>query len=247
MVDGAFQDFINEVITKRIKTLVVAGHYCLSKNMGDLSHENETEEACFAYGAQLVSSAIANDVESSLVLWINDIGIDITEREAIKSEYQLPSNYIKVLDKYNLPADKVLVLFESSMRNKASVILRKIFPNNRNIITKHSSSDERLVRCVSNTICEMEPKAKDVYAIEGPNKEMLVVKEGPNPKCNLILATLFEKLSKDHSPDKIINIFNELYVYRLSLGVHVARKLMKNNVAMSHFFCDGYQISREHF
>lgn len=236
-------EIMNDVVSNSLHTAVLAGHYCVSENMSELSHEEESEQASFAYGASIVSSAREYGLRSSLILWVNDIGVNPDKRMMLKELYQIPQNYQRILDKCGIDPASVDVMFESTMRNKASVLLRKLYARSPHLFRKVSSTSEGLVRCVSNSICGIEAEAKDVYVITGPNMEDLVVKEGPNPKCNLILATLFNGIIKDKNPDRIINIFNNIYNYRISLGIHVLSILMQCRVEMDSLFCEGAEIA----
>lgn len=78
--------------------------------------------------------------------------------------------------------------------------------------------------------------------MRGPSGEHLVVKEGSNPKCNFILATLFEQVCKRYAPRTVVNIFNELYAYRLSLGLHVAKAILNNRTPFVNLLCDGTRL-----
>lgn len=161
----------------------------------------------------------------------------------LKEGYKIPQNYQRILDKSGIDPASVDVVFESTIRNKASVLLRKLYARSPHLFRKVSSTTEGLVRCVSSSICGIEAEVKDAYVISGPNLEDLVVKEGPNPKCNLILATLFDGIIKDKKPDRIINIFNNIYAYRISLGIHVASTLMQCRVEMDSLFCENLEIA----
>lgn len=236
-------EIMRDVVSKRLNTAVLAGHYCLSENMSELSHQEESEQASFAYGASIVGTAREHGLPSSLVLWVNDIGVNPDNRRELKENYRIPENYLHILDKWGIGTESVDVMFESTMRNKASVLLRKLFARSPHLFRKVSNTSKGLVRCVSNSFCGIEPEVKDAYVITGPNMEDLVVKEGPNPKCNLILATLFDTIKKDKKPDRIINIFNHIYAYRISLGIHVATQLVDCRIEMNNLFCEGYQIA----
>ncbi|MDP2784927.1 MAG: hypothetical protein Q8O38_10105 [Sulfurimicrobium sp.] len=236
-------EIMHDVVSNRLSTAVLAGHYCLSENMSELSHEEESEQASFDYGASIVGAAREYGLQSSLILWVNDIGVNPDKRMMLKESYQIPHNYQRILEKWGLNPASVDVMFESTMRNKASVLLRKLYARSPHLFRKVSSTSEGLVRCVSNSSCSIEPEVKDAYVITGPNMEDLVVKEGPNPKCNLILASLFDSIRKDKNPDRIINIFNHIYTYRISLGIHVATTLIGCRIEMNSLFCEGAEIT----
>lgn len=236
---GPIADVLQQIVTGNLSTVIIAGHYCLSSSMTELSHEGDTEEACFALGAKLVASAHLKRLPSSLVLWINDIGICPEERGRIKQKYKIPINYLRILQSVDVAPESVKIIFESTIRNKASLLLRKVHGSHPHLFRKVSSTAPGLVRCVATSTCQIESEAKNAYVISGPNGEDLVVKEGPNPKCNLILATLFYDLYKANKPDKIINIFNDIYSYRVSLGIHVARTILDCPTPIFNLFCDG--------
>lgn len=239
----AVADVMQQIVSDGLSTAILAGHYCLSNSMTELSHEGETEQACFTYGATMVASARQQGLPSSLVLWINDIGICPEERGRIKENYKMPANYLRILQDVDLSPESVEVVFESTVRNKASLLLRKLHARQPHLFRKVSSTTAGLVRCVATSSCRIEPETKHAYVIAGPNGEDLVVKEGPNPKCNLILATLFYDLFKANNPDRIINIFNDVYSYRISLGVHVARAILNCQTPIFNLFCEGACIT----
>lgn len=225
--------------------VVVAGHYSLADYMEDVSSNGESEVTSFAVGVSLVSCAIKQGKTMTLVLFINDIGITGSHRENLKNNYTLPENYQKIMDQASLERKHLTVVFESAMRNKASTLLRKIYKREPEIFERVNARDANLVRCVSSTSCDFEPTGHHAYVVSGPSGEKLVVKEGPNPKCNLILATFFNEISKKLSPKVIINVFNEIYAYRLSLGVHVCQQVLKNKTSFKNIYCDGVALVQD--
>ncbi len=220
-------------------SVVVAGHYCLAEDMQDLSHEGVEEASSFQLGSKLVAATLNNGGQSRLILWVNDIGIPPARRSEVKQNYSLPANYQAIIDAERIPHQNLIVCFESTMRNKASTLLRKIYKRKPQLLLKTSSARPDLVRCVGDGSCSIAGQGKMAYTITGPVGEQLVVKDGPNPKCNLILASLFKELSEKYRPHIHINIFNELYSYRIGLGVHVFRALLENHTPIFNIFCDG--------
>lgn len=220
-------------------SVVVAGHYCVAEDMQDLSHEGVEEASSFQLGARTVAAMLRNGRRSHLILWVNDIGIPPDQRSAIKATYRLPSNYQSILDGERVPQQNLMVCFESTMRNKASTLLRKLYKKTPDKFSKIASTSADLVRCVGDSKCDVARQGQMAYTIVGPTGERLVVKDGPNPKCNLILASLFNDLSKKYQPRVQINIFNELYSYRIGLGIHVFRALLENQMPIVNVFCDG--------
>ena len=226
--------------------VVVAGHYSLADYMKDVSNEGQAEITSFALGVELVNRAIKQGKTSHLVLFVNDIGINGNDRKKIKETYHLPENYQAIMKEADLDKKYLMVVFESSMRNKASTVLRKIYKRQPELFEKVDTRETGLVRCVNNTGCEVDTSTiHQAYVVKGPEGEKLVVKEGPNPKCNLILATFFNRLSNAFSPKLIVNVFNEIYSYRLTLGLHVSQKILGNKTAFKNVFCDGATISYE--
>lgn len=224
------------------RSMVVAGHYCLAEHMEELSSKGEPEVMSFAVGAEMVSQARAAGNQSRLVLWVNDIGITMLQREACRHKGLIPDEYRSGLTAAGLVESDVDVLLESAMRNKASTSLRKLYRRAPDLFDKVSPDDPDLVRCVSRSVCspgDDVEKAGAAYVVDGPNGERLVVKEGSNPKCNLILATFFGELQRRHGPQHIFAVFNDVYVYRLTLGVHVAQAVLGNPVPISLLLCDG--------
>lgn len=229
-------DAVHPFIGASSRVAILAGHYCLSPELAALSSDQETEEACFACGAEIARKAQDQGAHAKLVLWINDIGIDADERARIKQDYRLPDNYQRILGDAGLNHGDVQVLFESASRNKASTALRQLAARQPHLFRKVPSTQQGLVRCI-DTVCMMDAEGRDAYVITGPGGADLVVKEGPNPKCNLILATLFNRICADHRPGAIINVFNGIYINRIALGVHVARTLYGLAVPMVNLFC----------
>ena len=221
-------------------SVVVAGHYCLAEHMQELSAESEAELASFEFGVRFLAEASRRGHRSQLILWVNDIGISTDARAAIKSNYELPESYQRVLEDVPVEGEDLTVIFESSMRNKASTLLRKLYKRQPYLFEKVSARRGDLVRCVQNTECEKESRvASAAYVVPGPDAERLVVKEGPNPKCNLILATFFKELQQRFSHKLQLNVFNCVYKYRLQLGIHVSRSILENPTPFFNIFCDG--------
>lgn len=226
-------------------SIVVAGHYCLAQAMNELSHESETEAKSFEVGVRLVSDALKRNVQSDLVLWVNDIAIEPSRRLTIKKNYRIPDNYAAIISQYDLDETNVTVFFESTMRNKASVLLRKLYKRTPELFKKVSASQSDLVRCIDTQQCGFESAEKIAYVVNGPDGESLVVKEGSNPKCNLILAVLFSDLQKKFSSSSLINVFNTVYTYRLKLGIHVSQEILNSDITFHNIFCDGNEIEYE--
>lgn len=235
-----------ELIDNKTSAVIIAGHYCMAAHMQELSSTGDAEIMCFELGVQLLKRALSNGNHHDLVIWVNDIGINRQQRERMKETYTLPDNYQRVLDSHGLDSSNVTVMFESSMRNKASTLVKKILKQQPGRLTKVHANNANLVRCVQNIGCDLSMQTENhAYVIEGPNKEQLVIKEGPAPKCNLILATFFNELATMFSPQHFVNIFNDVYAYRLRLGVHVANNLLNNTITMTNILCDGEQTRCE--
>ncbi|QKT04628.1 hypothetical protein HUS23_12830 [Ectothiorhodospiraceae bacterium 2226] len=220
------------------RAAIIAGHYCLSPELSDLSHDSDAEEISFLSGAKLLHDLRSQGKDGVLVLWINDIGIDPAERERLRAEYALPENYRAILDRYALSRSDVSVMFESAMRNKASTTLRKLAKRSPETFLVVSPDDPALVRCINRATCQAEPPGR-VYAVQGPDQEMLVVKEGPNPKCNLILGTFLKQVTSDYAPDIVVNIFNAIYSNRIRFGVYVSKHVLGNSTPIFNYFADG--------
>lgn len=238
---------IDQRILSRVRaapsSVVVAGHFSLAENMQELSNEGDAEAQSFAVGVHLVQQARHCGCDSRAVVWINDIGVPNELRQQLKEAGSLPDNYRRILTQAQLEEGDVVVIFESTMRNRASVLARKLFKWDPDMFEKVNANQEGLVRCVSNRSCDIpEQRNQSAYVVEGPDGERLVVKEGPNPKCNMILATLFLYLKDHYAPKLILNVFNDIYAYRLSLGVHVSQAVIGNPTPITNVFCDGDRI-----
>lgn len=230
-------------LVKTRSSVVIAGHYCLAAHMKELSHDGEAEADSFEVGCHLVALAHAHSARSHLVLWINDIGVDAASRLNLRHSYRLPENYREMLHHAGLSDSHPTVIFESAVRNKASTLLRRLYKRHPHLFQKVDANTAGLVRCVGVAPCEVGATAKHAYVINGPDREPLVVKDGSNPKCNLILATLFEELRARFSPALFLNVFNDVYQYRLSLGIHVSRQLFDNTTPFVNSFCDGIDMT----
>jgi len=233
-----------EIFDSVESSIIVSGHYSVAAHMSEVSNTGPAELMSFELGAELVQRARRHGKTSRIVLWVNDIGISQAERDVLKQQYSLPENYAVILGSYQLSDCDISVMYESSVRNKASTTLRTIYKKAPHLFNRVDARDTRLVRCVDNISCFSEKNGDEIaYVIDGPNKEPLVVKEGPHPKCNLILATLFHELTKRFTPDIIVTVFNDIYEYRLSLGLHAAKTLFDVSTPMMNIFCDGTDLS----
>ncbi len=223
---------------------IIAGHYCIADDLSDLSNEGETERFSFELGVMTYKKLKSSAHTPTLVLWINDIGINVDQRKALKENYVIPMNYENILIDHKIEKSEVSILFESTARNKASVLFRKSYKRTPEKYKIFSSNEESLVRCIDNSHCEIE-EDKKVYAIEGPDGLPIVMKEGTNPKCNLILGTLFYSIIKTYKSDIILNIFNDIYIDRLRLGMFVGKNVYDFNTRFVNFFCDEEKIYQD--
>lgn len=230
------------------KIAVVAGHYCVAPELTELSNEGDAETLSFQEGLKVHAALHAAGKQVLLCLWVNDIGISTTQRAHMKGAYQVPENYARLARAAGIPVSDILVLFESTARNKASTLLRKLNKSTPTLFRSHRSDESSLMRCVEGVSCEVAPDQR-AYVIDGPEGENLVVKEGPNPKCNLILASLFLGLRQQHGCDGMVNIFNSIYVNRIRLGAFVFTQLFAdtNPLVFEHYFCDEARTRQEIF
>ncbi len=239
-----FEEYHPDTLIERYLGLpsvaILGGHYCLASDMQALSCDGTEEQSSFRLGARMAASVMRAGGRTQLVLWINDIGVTPERRQEIRENYRLPDNYRRSLEEASLAEEQLVICFESSMRNRASTLLRKLYKRTPERFERVQAHSRGLIRCVGDQRCEVEDDvAKMAYVIAGPCGERLVVKEGPNPKCNLILATLFERVSHSCRPTVLVNVFNELYSYRIALGVHVYRTLLGGPLPIENIFCDG--------
>ena len=239
---------VMEKIDNKTPVVIIAGHYCLADHMQELSSTGDAESQGFELGVQLLIRALKRGVQHHLVVWINDIGISRQQRENNKNTFVLPDNYQIILEHYGIDPSNVIVMFESCMRNKASTLVKRILKQQPGRLKKVDADNADLVRCVQNGGCDLKKQAQNhAYVITGPDQEQLVIKEGPAPKCNLILATFFNELVNRFYPQHVVNIFNDVYAYRLRLGVHVVNHLLNNTVGMTNVLCDGELLRCEYF
>lgn len=122
---------------------IVAGHYCESPALEDLSAAQETEQQSFELGVRLRSALAARGYAADvpLVLWVNDIGIDPERRARLKEGYVLPPNYAQIWDAAFGDRSGLEVWFESTMRNTASVLLRRIVKQRPDLFTVMRGDD----------------------------------------------------------------------------------------------------------
>lgn len=226
--------------------IVVAGHYSLADYLQEVSNNGDAEAASFNAGVKLVNHAINEGRSSQLVLLINDIGLNKKEREKVKNGYKLPSNYFDIMHREGLDVKFLTIIFESFVRNKASTLLRKLYKRKPYLFERTDSADSELCRCVAKSSCAnsgTEIASSNIsYVIKGLNGEKLVVKDGPNPKCNLILATFFRDICDKFKPQIIVNIFNNVYQNRIRLGQYVGKEILDVTISMINVFSEGSEI-----
>jgi hypothetical protein len=235
---------IDLFLNKRIS--IVAGHYCVASDLSDLSNEGTSELFSFKLGIRTHKILKEKNISSKLVLWINDIGIDQIQRQQLKENYKIPDNYSEILMNEGISPSEILIIFESTSRNQASVLFRKVYKKTPSKFKIFSSNDKSLVRCIDNDNCTIE-EDKKVYAIEDPKGNPIVMKEGTNPKCNLILGSLFRSIINTNSSDIVINIFNDIYIDRIRLGIFVGTQVYDLKVKFVNFFCDEDSVFEEEF
>lgn len=216
-----------EIAQTAKRIVIVGGHYCVSEEFSELSADSETEKHTFSTAVRMVKTINNEGSEAKILLWVNDIGISLDKRKELKTNYKIPDSYSLILRDEKINPEIIEIYFESTIRNKASVKLRQMAKLNPSLFNKYSSEEGGLIRCID--LCTISRGENNIYSITGPKGIKLVVKEGPNPKCNLILATLFYLINSRMSPDAIISIFNVLYANRISLGLYVLSKLYGNN------------------
>lgn len=225
--------------------IILAGHYCLAPELSELSNEGASEQLSFEKGVKLFKAEREKGRNVKLYIWVNDIGVDAGVREEFRNGLNngAPDNYREIAQSYGIQSCDIKIVLESVTRNRATKELRKIYKLNPEQFYLMESGDTSLVRCVDSAACGLNTtEVKKVYAITGPAKEHLVVKEGPNPKCSLILATLFQTLAGPDGKTEIVSYFNEIYVNRLRLGLYVYSKLFSRaEVSVNTYFCSSEQ------
>ena len=222
-----------ESLTIHESLAIVAGHFSLADYLEDVSNTDDAEIASFKAGVTLAKQAMNMGKRCQLFLLINDIGIEKDGRKTLKQAYKIPKNYSDIMMEDDLDEEYLTVIFESSVRNKASTTLRKLYKKKPDLFERLNSNDEELCRCVAKNACSSgNGEVNTVYVIKGPDDEKLVVKEGPNPKCNLILATFFNDICEKYTPSLIVNFFNDIYQNRIRLGIHVGKEILKCQVTL---------------
>ena len=56
---------------------------------------------------------------------------------------------------------------------------------------------------------------------------------------------MFQSLVKRFDPQVVVTVFNELYTYRIELGLHVHRKVLESSTPFVTTFCDGDDLVLE--
>ena len=228
--------------------LVIAGHYCVSADYSELSHQAESEINSLVLGIDQYQDHLQRGNLVKLVIWVNDIGITPMEREQYQQTYQLPDNYAALIKQANIALESVIIRFESQARNRASKLVRQLKRLHPHLISELSASEAELVRCVDYEICPADEPTKTVLTIKNAKGLPLVIKEGGAAKCCAILATFFSELEIQFKPVKMIAVFNFLYTERIKAGMYVAQTLLDFNTPVSCIFCDErQQISSELF
>ena len=213
------QKIIDDLIVmagERSGLSIIGGHYCVSPELTELSNEGEAEQKSFEWAVNLHKKAISIGVESSLILFVNDIGVSPDIRKSVLAHYEIPANYLEILQDYGVNPGSVDTIFESAIRNRASKEVRKLKKANPELFEIMPSTDPRLVRCIDPAYCDLPESSKDAITVRGPSGEYLVVKEGSNPKCNTILAVLFDRVCSEHQRGMIVNCFNSIYQNRIN-------------------------------
>jgi len=200
---------------------IIGGHYCVSPDLSELSNNGESEINSFQWACDRIVDAESAGIPATLILFVNDIGISADSRKTLTNTFSIPDNYVSILENSDIDLTKVVVIFESSIRNRASKEVRKMKKTNANFFEIMPSNDPRLIRCIDPAYCEIPDNTKEAITVLGPNGEFLVVKEGSNPKCNTILAVLFDRVASEYHDGLIVNCFNTIYKNRLSLGTWV--------------------------
>ena len=232
-----------ESLTIHESLAIVAGHFSLADYLEDVSNTGDAEIASFKAGVTLAKQAMNMGKRCQLFLLINDIGIEKDGRKTLKQAYKIPKNYSDIMMEDDLDEEYLTVIFESSVRNKASTTLRKLYKKNPDLFERLNSNDEELCRCVAKSACSSgNGEVNTVYVIKGPDDEKLVVKEGPNPKCNLILATFFNDICEKYTPSLIVTFFNDIYQNRIRLGIHVGKEILNVRLPFINIFCDGDKL-----
>lgn len=216
-----------------MRQVIIAGHYCVNPELSELNSDSDVEFLSWKKGLELHANS---KEKSTIVLWVNDIGVNQQDREVLKNNYKIPDNYRLAMNKYGISITDINIEFESTIRNKASVYIKKLNKSCPGYLKKVIANDKSLTRCVSNYFCSIDD-ARTIYSyvINGPNNESLVVKDGPNPKCNLILATLYDKYAMQ---DEVVihNIFNGIYESRIEFGIYVYKSIYSGTASFNNIF-----------
>ncbi|MDP2691335.1 MAG: hypothetical protein Q8O95_02950 [bacterium] len=205
--------------------LVHIGHFKYTVGVGPI--EIQSFRDGIAFGKELKEN---HQKKVDFRVLVDDIGIDSEKRVQIKNNFRLPKAYLEVLEKFHLSEDDIDIIFESSVRNYASRILsRQKVPGKIKLRKELVSFDEacEYERCVPQSDHALGQKEdREVYSVIDPHSGIpLILKEGANPKCNLIVACSYYKGTEIY--DSIISFYNAIWEQRMNYGAMVARILFE--------------------
>jgi len=213
--------------------LIHIGHFKYSVGVGPI--EIKSFEDGLSFGEELKKEK--KNVKYRLL--VDDIGITPEKRIKIKESFRLPKAYIDKLDEHNLKETEVDVIFESSMRNKASRILSDMKIPGKEKITKAMVAVDQACefeRCVPQSDHSKKNKEdREIYSIIDPYSGIpLILKEGSNPKCNLIIACSYYKDVEKYN--SIISFYNAYWEQRMQYGAMVAKLLFNIEKPIIDFY-----------
>jgi len=239
--------FLNQIQKRKFlklgqNVLIHIGTFKYTVGVGPI--EIKSFEDGLIFGKELVSEC---NKKIKFRILVDDIGIDPKKRKEIKENFRLPKAYLDKMVENKVSEKDIDILFESSIRNKASHILSRqkhILPG-RDKLTKEVVCFDQACeyeRCVPQSSHAKQKKSdRDTFSIIDPYSGIpLILKEGPNPKCNLILACSYFQGAKSY--DSIISFCNALWEQRMYYGAMVARILFGIQKPIIDFF---YYTSEE--
>ncbi len=244
-LDELVGDLVAGGVAARRRTVVLAGHYSVAPGLEEVSYDGVIEQRCFELGIRTVMRERALGALTRLLLWVNDIGIDPAARSRLKASYRLPTPYERIGERLGFDPGLMDVRFESTMRNKGSVWIRENEERLGELVWRTDATRPGLVRCTGEAACAGgDGEKKEVIATIGPYGEELVLKEGSHPKCCLILGMLFREVVRTFNAERIVNVFNAIYLARIDYGVFVARRLFGNAVNIENVFVEESGVHR---
>lgn len=103
------------------KTIIEGGHYLLEEDrMGKIVHKlNPVSTLAFRKAIILYAESVRLGKKVSLSFLVADLSLSSQKRKQCKEDFTFPAEYIRILAEHGVSVDKVLLFYESKLRNRA--------------------------------------------------------------------------------------------------------------------------------